>query len=208
MATSRWVRVDRWMRWLHLYTGLFLTPWMLVYGTSALFLNHNAWFQEKLGIEPMKMAEVRRMDFVPDDGFPRDPEQQAERILALLDLQGPHRVLPKPPPNQMVIMRLSLSGNRRIVWLKRQSQLIVQKQGPFSYYRLIHMLHFRAGYGQSRAAFVAWAVIVDAVAVSLWLWVLSGIYLWARRKGKRALGLILLLGGIGTFTTLVLLMCS
>ena len=48
MKTSRWVRWDRWMRGLHLYTGLFLVPWMTVYATSAFCLNHKEWFTEGL----------------------------------------------------------------------------------------------------------------------------------------------------------------
>jgi hypothetical protein len=37
METNRWVRWDRWMRALHLYTGLFLVPWMTVYAVSAFW---------------------------------------------------------------------------------------------------------------------------------------------------------------------------
>jgi hypothetical protein len=43
MGTRRWLLCDRWMRALHLYTGLFLVPWMTVYAVSAFCLNHNEW---------------------------------------------------------------------------------------------------------------------------------------------------------------------
>ena len=42
MGKSRWQRVDSVMRWAHLYTGLFLVPWMLVYAVSAFCLNRGA----------------------------------------------------------------------------------------------------------------------------------------------------------------------
>jgi len=64
------------------------------------------------------------------------------------------------------------------------------------------MLHFRGGYGQPYPV-----VIVDAVAASLWLWGLSGIYLWIRREERRTLGWVLLPGGIGLFTALVVRLC-
>ena len=38
MASSKWVTADRWMREVHLYTGLFLAPWMLIYAVSAFCL--------------------------------------------------------------------------------------------------------------------------------------------------------------------------
>ena len=44
MGIGGWSRVDRFMRAGHLYTGLFLVPWMAVYATSAFCLNHNSWF--------------------------------------------------------------------------------------------------------------------------------------------------------------------
>jgi hypothetical protein len=46
METSRWLRWDRWMRALHLYTGLFLVPWRTVYAVSAFCLNHKEWFTD------------------------------------------------------------------------------------------------------------------------------------------------------------------
>ena len=52
MAVNRWVRWDRWMRALHLYTGLFLVPWMMVYAVSAFCLNHSEWFTEGLQLAP------------------------------------------------------------------------------------------------------------------------------------------------------------
>ncbi len=37
MSSDAWLRVDRFMRSVHLYTGLFLVPWMDVYATSGFF---------------------------------------------------------------------------------------------------------------------------------------------------------------------------
>ncbi len=44
MTTISWVRIDRWMRGQHLYTSLFLVPWMMVHAISGFFVNHNEWF--------------------------------------------------------------------------------------------------------------------------------------------------------------------
>jgi len=47
---SRWLY--KIMQWPHLYTGLFLIPWLLVYATSALCLNHGPWINKTFKIGP------------------------------------------------------------------------------------------------------------------------------------------------------------
>ncbi|MHC4226464.1 MAG: PepSY-associated TM helix domain-containing protein [Planctomycetota bacterium] len=207
MENSRLVKVDRVLRWIHLYTGLFLLPWMLVYGTSAFCLNHNQWFIKKLNITPPHWEVVREVDFTPDDAFPHEPVQQAEAIVKMLGLDGAHRMLGKPTAKQMIINRICASGNYRITWRRPRSLVIVEKQKSFSYYRLIHFLHFRGGYGQPYFVHITWAVIVDGVAASMWLWVISGVYLWWRRTRKLALGVVCLAAGLLSFIGLVLLFC-
>ena len=85
--------------------------------------------------------------------------------------------------------------------------VIVEKQKSFSFYRLIHFLHFRGGYTQPYFVNIAWAVIVDAVAISMWLWAFSGVYLWWRRSRRILLGWACLIVGVLSFLGLVLLFC-
>lgn len=85
--------------------------------------------------------------------------------------------------------------------------IVVQQQRPFSFFRLVNYLHFRGGYAQPYFVTIAWAVVVDCVAVSMLLWVVSGVYIWARRPGKRLLGGVCLVGGGLLFTGLVILLC-
>jgi hypothetical protein len=208
MANGKLMKADRALRWIHLYTGLFLLPWMLVYGTSAFCLNHNQWFIKKLNITPPRWELDREVGFTPDDSFPSDFKQQASAIVKYLDLDGPHNVMMgQSNANQLMINRICATGNYRITWRKPRSLLVVEKQKSFSLYRLIHFLHFRGGYGQPYFAHIAWAVIVDAVAVSMWLWVVSGVYLWWRRARRPLLGAVCLAAGLLSFAGLVILFC-
>lgn len=207
MANSKLMKADSILRWIHLYTGLFLLPWMLVYGASAFCLNHNQWFIRNLNITPVSWKIERQVDFTPDANFPQEPKQQANFIVKFLDLDGAHGVIGKPNTNQLVINRICATGNYRITWRKPRSVLIVEKQQSFSFYRLIHFLHFRGGYGQPYFANIAWAVIVDAVAISMWLWVISGVYLWWQRSRKLKFGAVCLVAGVLSFVALVVLFC-
>lgn len=207
MGNGALLKADSILRWIHSYTGLFLLPWMLVYGVSAFCLNHNQWFIEKLNVSPPHWETVRRLDFVPDDTFPREPGQQAQAILDMLGLDGAHNIVGKPDSRPMIINRICGTGNYRITWQPAHSTIIVEKQESFSLYRLIHFLHFRGGYIQPYFVNVTWAIIVDALAVSMWLWVFSGIYLWWRRSRKVLLGWACLIGGALLFVSLVILFC-
>lgn len=207
MDNGTLLRADRILHWVHLYTGLFLLPCMLVYGASAFCLNHNQWLIEKLNVTPPYWETIRRVDFVPDATFPHEPEQQARAILEMLGLDGAHNIVGKPNDNQMVINRICGTGNYRITWQPPRSAVVVEKQKSFSFYRLIHFLHFRGGYIQPYFVNITWAVIVDAVAVSMWLWVFSGVYLWWRRSRKLLLGWACLIVGALLFVGLVILFC-
>ncbi len=208
MTKNVWVRVDRIMRWLHLYTGLFLVPWMVVYGISAFCLNHGQWFTRQLNIEPPRWEVVRKVDFAPNGTFPHEPAEQAREILRRLQLEGAHRIQNNQKSGPMTILRICGTGHYRITWRRGMSQIIVEKQRPFSWYRLVHFLHFRAGYGQKYFAHIVWAVVVDVVALSILLWVISGVYVWWRMPRKRLLGSICVVGGSLLFIGLVIALCS
>lgn len=207
MGKSGWMRADRVMRWLHLYTGLFLVPWMLVYGTSAFCLNHNEWVREQFGIVPPTWEVIRKEGSVPRDKFSGETADQALAILRWLDLDGPHGAHERPKLDQLVIVRRLGTRDYRITWHRSQSEITVETQKSPSAYRLLHYLHFRGGYRQAYFPLIAWAVIVDAVGISMWIWALSGVYLWARKPSKRRLGGVCFLAGIVLFVVLTVLLC-
>ncbi|MHB8901051.1 MAG: PepSY-associated TM helix domain-containing protein [Thermoguttaceae bacterium] len=200
-------RVDRWMRWLHLYTGLFLFPWMLVYCASAFCLNHGPWMTGWLGVTPPKWEIVREAD-VPADTFRSgDTAAQARALLQYLRLDGAHNIQGPLNAGRMTVFRSSGAGNYRITWRRDKGKAVVERQQPFSWYRLLHFLHFRGGYGQPYPAAILWAVMVDAVTISIALWCVTGIYIWARRP-RRLLGGLCVVAGSLLFIGLVIAFCQ
>jgi len=200
-------RINTFMRLTHLYTGLFLAPWLLIYATSGFVLNHHHWIRDKLGVTSPKWEQVREVQFTPPQGFTRDPTERAAAILRLVDLEGPHHVMGPPNDQRMVINRVSGAGNYRVTWYPRRSLIVVQRQLPFSFYRLLHFLHFRHGYDQRHLPTLIWGVIVDVVTISMWLWVLTGLYIWFKVPRRRLLGSLCVIGGSVLFIVLVVLLC-
>ena len=200
MANQRWIPWDRFMRASHLYTGLFLMPWMVLYAVSAFCLNHHEWFPEP------RWDVVREEPFAADQALSQVPEDQAQAILKHLELEGRHQIQEPSDPNRMVLWRPCVTGYYRITWDRQRSRLVVEQRGPCSFYTVVNNLHFQHGY-EPQFKYFAWAVIVDAVTISTVTWVISGIYLWARRPRKRLLGGLCAILGTVLFVGLVLLLC-
>lgn len=205
MKTKRWVCWDRWMRALHLYTGLFLVPWMTVYAVSAFCLNHREWFTEGLELAA-DWENVCEVDFTPGPSFPQDPEKQAVAVLRHVDLEGPHRIMGEPNANQLMIFRQCAAGHYRVTWYPPRSQVVVDRHLPSSFYTVLNSLHYQHGY-QPYFAALMWAIIVDVTTTSTVIWVISGVYIWARRPRKRLLGGLCLVAGLLLFATLAVLLC-
>ena len=197
-----WMRLDRVMRWLHLYTALFLAPWLLIYASSAFFLNHDEWFQGLFNIIPPGWVVIREEDFKPQEISSSEPELEARAVLDSLDLQGDYRLLEKSNDNRLVVLRYSGGGNYRVTWLRSMDKVIVERHQPSSIYGFLHYLHFSAGYGRQQIASDIWAIIVDLIAISVWLWVISGLYFWIRRRVILNLEIFIFCCGI---TTLIIL---
>lgn len=206
MAKSNLAKIDSIMRWTHSYTGLFLIPWLLVYAISAFCLNHGPWINKTFKIGPPQWQLQREVSFAPDETFPERPAEQAKTLMQHLGLSGAHRVLPASTPQRMMIMRPSGAGNYRIIW-QRQKDLVRVERQPFSALRLVHALHFRGSYRQRDFAHIAWAVIVDAVSISLCLWIISGVYIWFRKPRQRLAGGVCLGAGCVLFVVLVVMLC-
>jgi hypothetical protein len=154
-----------------------------------------------------KWELVREIDFAPDADFPSDTDEQAKALLEALDLDGAYRVMGVPDANQLTLLRLCATGHYRITWQRPKNHVVVVRLGPASAYSLVNNLHFVTGYGVSSWPYWIWAVVVDAVTISTVIWVISGVYLWARRPRKRMLGGVCMTAGIALFAALVVLLC-
>ncbi len=200
MSIASWVRWDRLMRVSHLYTGLFLTPWMALYAISALCLNHTDSLRD-----PPQWKITSEANFKVGKAFPHASDEQADTILKHLGLEGPRRIT-QDDPGQMMIYRMCAAGNYRVTWQRKAAHLTVERQSPFSVHTFVNALHFQHRYDQPYLACQVWAVIVDATATSTVIWVISGVYLWARRP-RRGWGGLCLLGGTALFVFLAVLLC-
>jgi hypothetical protein len=186
---------------------MFLVPWMMVYAISAFLIHHKEWFGDE--IQP-KWETLQEIDFDPTPTFPTESEDQVEAILGYLELDGAYSVV-VDDSNQLIVHRNSATGFYRIQWKRNESKLIVLKQQPTTFYSFVNALHFQHGYFKPRLVdlpWLLWGIVVDAVTISTVLWVVTGIYIWARRPRRRLLGGLCLAAGCVLFAALAYFMCG
>ena len=108
---------------------------------------------------------------------------------------------------ELSIYRMCATGDYRISWRRDQSRIVVRRYQPYSLWRSLNSLHFGHGIQRRYPARVMWPVSVDLVVTSMWFWIVSGIYIWARQPKRRFWGGVCLVGGGLLFALLVALLC-
>ncbi len=189
--------VTKLLRRIHLYAGLFLAPWVLMYAISTVAMNHRELFDDGNAKGPQWEKRVERAF---DGVFPQDApvSLQARTLLAWLELDGPHNAHWIPEQATLVIQRQRMIDPVRITYTPADKRVVVEGQaGKTS--ALLERMHRRRGYERDYAADDVWAFVVDAFIVAMLFWVISGLWLWWQMKATRRLGFAFALGGAAVF---------
>ena len=176
------------LRRVHMYLGLFLAPWMLMYALSTMAMNHRTLFRKDAGAAAFQKESEQTYRGVVSAGA----------ILSHLKLEGTHTVTAPAGGARIVIMRQDPVTPRRIVFTPADGKLVVEKQ-QFNMPAFLERLHRRRGYQPASPLQNLWAFSVDVVIVAVIFWAVSGVWLWWEMKKTRLLGLALGLAGCAVF---------
>jgi hypothetical protein len=82
----------QWVRRIHLYSGLFMFPWVMLYGITALLFNHPAAFPDRPGrvLQRADFAGTALQDLA-------NPKAEAEKIVAALNAKFGDGETSQPP---------------------------------------------------------------------------------------------------------------
>lgn len=196
------MRFARINRRVHLYLGVALVPWFLMYGISGLFFSHGAYFARwfEAGGRPQWTVRFDRpyARQVPDGA---DLPTVAAAILQDAGLEGSFGVY-RPNPRRLDLWVFTFRSTTRLTYFLDQQRLLAEDKR----FRLDHFftgMHARAGFAQESLLSDAWGLIVDCVAVGIVVWALSGIYMWWKTRPARFWGGLALAGGVVCFVGLV-----
>ena len=196
----------RWTRELHLYFGLFVSPFLLLFGVSVFFLNH-----AKVAVDRWTSVDTVRDVRVPA-GLEllrgREAVDRAREMLPQLGVTGEigftrfvaatrHFVFPVSRPGMETTVEVDLDARSAVV--SRRATSVLE---AFAYLHKMPGPHNVAIRGYW-VGIQVWRYFADATIYLLLFISLSGIYLWWTIKAERRIGLTLAAGGIVTFFGLV-----
>lgn len=195
----------RWTRDLHLYCGLFISPFILLFAGSVFFLNHAKVNTEPTSVEtftnlqiPAGIEEVQGQEAIA----------RAQAILSRFGVTGEigftrfvrqsrHFVFPVSKPGLETFVDVDLdartaSVSRRETGFWEALAYLHKMPGP-------HNVAIRGNWFGTRA----WRWFADTTIYLTLFISLTGIYLWYALKAERKIGLALLLAGAVSFIGLI-----
>ena len=180
----------------HMYLGLFLSPWMLMYALSSVYLNH-----ARPGDPPV--WEVRSQGvYHTCKSCAQNPQAIADGLLEELGITG-RRWVQSREKGAIVIGREAPLFPKRITYEKASGNYTVEER-RFHAGAFLAGLHTRRGFETEFVADDAWALIVDLVIGACLFWVASGLWMWWQLKTTRLLGTAFAMGGMGLFVFFLL----
>jgi hypothetical protein len=194
---------------LHLYAGLFLSPFILVFAVSVFYLAHGLAPRPAPGVEDGSRTVANLV--LPPDLARLQGRARVDALRPMLDQLGVHGeidfvrhvvaerrlIVPVRLPDRDTTVSLQYEQQTATVISRRQSlgEALVylhKMPGP-------HNVDIR---GNTRRMFV-WRILADATAYMVLFITLSGVYLWLALRSERRIGAALILAGAGTFFGLV-----
>ena len=196
----------RWTRDLHLYFGLFISPFLLLFAASVFFLNHAKIVPDKwLSAETFQNVEIP--DAI-DRAQGKDAIARAQAILQQVGVTGEigftrfvrqtrHFVFPVSKPG--VETNVDVDIDARTAMVSRRPTSVWE---AFAYLHKMpgpHNVAIRGNWAGTRA----WRWFADGTIYLTLFITITGIYLWWTIKAERRTGIALLSAGIVTFVALI-----
>jgi len=189
---------DKINRRTHLYLGLVLMPWLLMYGLSSFIIIHQAWF----GLDkPPQWEPLYEKEYHRPISNEADLRATVQQILRDCNLEGAFWT-DKPNPDTLNIDRFSFWNSTRLTYSIKDQKLKVERQRMKVPQGVIRM-HFRGGYLQPTFWDKFWGLLVDTACIGIIIWIVSGLVMWWRLPRLRSWGAIAVGGGLLSFLLLV-----
>jgi hypothetical protein len=196
-------KVSRWVRRVHMFTGLFLAPWMVMYALSTLVMAHREWVGSFYSSRNPAMVTERELDY--SRSFPANlaREQIGRQLLQDLGLDGTHSVSGGRNGGPLVINRQHALTPQRITFDPSKGRVVIERQ-EFRTASFLERMHRRRGYNPYSLE-NTWGFAVDVTVVTMVFWSLSGIWLWWELRPLRLWGALSLVPGIILFALFAIL---
>ncbi|MBI4877052.1 MAG: hypothetical protein HY822_20640 [Acidobacteria bacterium] len=205
-------RFPIWVRDLHLYLGLFLSPFVLLFALSAVFLNHG-WRPGPEQPVPVRRA-LAGLEIPP--GIEASSGIERIRLLRpLLERAGvTGEVGPINYRRSQSRMTVPVTQAGRAVTVEidlahRTGTVVERTTGVWDGLVYLHKMpgQHLVSIRKNWLATRLWSWSADATVYLLLFVTASGVYLWLAVRSRRRAGLLLLAAGVLTFGATVYALC-
>lgn len=186
---------------LHLYFGLFLSPFLLIFAISTLRLNH-------LSVAAGPAEPARRTVAIE---LPADPGSLAgaKAILRQAGVTGEIDYIRHDAKTGKLLLPVSTPGETIRVDVDLRARSATVERQPRTLIDSLIFLHRMPGPHNANvrgnwAPMAAWAVTADTVVYGVLFLSATGLYLWWMLRSERTVGWFLLGGGTLTVAALVI----
>ena len=187
-------------RRVHLYLGMLLIPWVLIYALSTFTFNHRDWFRGQFN-QPDSWAQLWKKEYKAD--VPRQQPKLKEWARGVLDENGITGAFNVRHNRQSVLVNLIQFRNPIRVTYRKNSGQLLGEQKRTTLAEMMTRMHVRHGYGLGGVLYNSWAFVVDLVCFAIIAWTVTGLYLWWKLAATRKAGWVAILSGLATFLLLV-----
>ena len=188
------------LRRVHLYLGMLLIPWVIMYALSTLTFNHRDWFRGQFN-QADSWTQLWEEEFKAD--VPRQQPKLKEWARSVLDengIKGGFNV--RQNPQSVLINLIQFRNPIRVTYQKNEGQLLAEQKRTTLAEMMVRM-HVRHGYGRDGVLYDSWAFVVDLICFTIIAWVATGLYMWWKLLATRKAGWVAILSGLATFLLLV-----
>jgi len=197
---------------LHLYFGLFISPFVLLFAVSVLFLVH-AWAP---GIPPETIARTVEHVALPESAYTSNGGEQVRAIrpvLANLGVSGEVTFVRRDPRERRLIVPVVIPGRETTVELNFETHAaVIRERHTGTWDALVHLHRMPGPHNaniRGNSLYIRlWRWLADATVYLIVFISISGIYLWAVLRAERRIGLILIAAGAFSFFGIVYALAS
>lgn len=195
---------SRWTRDLHLYAGLFVSPFVLAFAVSVFFLNH-----AKVDVGAATSVTTFDRVVIPaamEEAQGREAVDRAREILRQLGVTGEVGFVRHLPNEQRFVIPVSKPGVETIVDVNVSTRTAVVSRRATGILESIAYLHkspgphnanLRGNWFWTRV----WRWLADGTVYLLLFSSATGLYLWFTIRAERRTGWVLLGAGALSFLT-------
>jgi hypothetical protein len=192
-----------WVRTLHLYLGLFLSPFILIFALSAIVIAHAAmpWGGSKAPVESRTVA-------FQAPGI-EDNLAFAKEVQRRLGIAGEADYVGRRAAENSIVIPVRQPGLTRTIRIDTAAATATIETQKTGFWDGLVYLHKKPGphnlvMQKNSWPMAVWAVLADATIALLLFATASGIYLWLLLRSERKAGLAFLGLGAVSFVAAVL----